>query len=275
MSFQPALPALGYAGWKMLDRTRPAQQAAFDRQPIVKRDDTYFREKIGSIASAEELVADRRLLKVALGAFGLEADIDNRFFIRKVLEEGTLTPGALALKLSDKRYQAFSSAFGFGDFATPRNKLSDFADRMIASWRDRQFEAAVGTVDENLRLALNARRELSALAAKTQSEDAKWFALMGQPPLRQVVEVALGLPSSLGRLDVDKQREVFRDKASRVLGDDRIGQFAGPDRMEMLLRRFLLRAEAAQNVQMSVRGSGALALLQSMAASPPMALTGR
>ena len=42
--------------------------------------------------SAADLVADRRLLKVALGAFGLEGEIDKKAFIRKVLEEGTDRP---------------------------------------------------------------------------------------------------------------------------------------------------------------------------------------
>jgi hypothetical protein len=61
-------------------------------------------------------VGDRRLLEVALGAFGLDDDIRNRFFIRKVLEEGTTSPSRrFANRLSDKRYLALAETFGFGD----------------------------------------------------------------------------------------------------------------------------------------------------------------
>ena len=54
--------------------------------------------------------ADVRVAADALGAFGLDGDINNRFFIRKVLEGGTLTAGALATKLTDKRYAQMSAA---------------------------------------------------------------------------------------------------------------------------------------------------------------------
>ena len=50
---------------------------------------------------------------VALGAFGLQDDLPNRFFIQKVLEGGTLSTDSLANKLSDPRYAALAKAFGF------------------------------------------------------------------------------------------------------------------------------------------------------------------
>ena len=46
----------------------------FTKSIELKRDTEYFQEKISSITSAEELVSDRRLLTVALGAFGLQDD---------------------------------------------------------------------------------------------------------------------------------------------------------------------------------------------------------
>ena len=170
MSFAPALPLSGYAGWTLLKRTMPAQTAAFNASPEIKTDEAYFRARIGSVKTAEQLVADRRLLKVALGAFGLEADINNRFFIRKVLEDGTLKQDALANKLADKSYQKLSSTFGFGNFSTPSTQISDFADKIITAYRARSFEAAVGAQDSDMRLALNAERELKDLAGKTSSD---------------------------------------------------------------------------------------------------------
>ena len=83
------------------------------------RDTDYFAAKIGEIDSAEQLVSDRRLLSVALGAFGLHADIDNKYFIRKVLEDGVLKEDALANRLTDERYKSLTKAFGFGDFSVP------------------------------------------------------------------------------------------------------------------------------------------------------------
>ena len=80
MSFQPVIPLGGYAGWTFLQRTREAQQQAFETSPQLARDVTYFEEKIGGITSAGDLVDDRRLLRVALGAFGLDDEDDLPLF---------------------------------------------------------------------------------------------------------------------------------------------------------------------------------------------------
>ncbi len=246
MSYVPALPLTGYAGWAFLKRTAVKQQATLNAQPEAKRDEAYFREKIGKIDTAEQLVSDRRLLKVALGAFGLEGDINSKAFIQKILEGGTLKEGTLANKLADKQYQKLSAAFGFGDFKTPRNKLSDFPDKILAAYKTRQFESAVGTQNGDLRLAMNAEREVGELAAKTTtSNDARWYSVLGSTPLRKVFETALGLPTGFATLDIDKQLEVIKDKSGAQLGTDQIADFDDPAQMEKLLRRFLIKSEAA------------------------------
>lgn len=263
MSYTPAIPLGGPAGWAFLNRTRAAQMEAFVASPSIVRDEAYFRERIGGISTAEDLVSDRRLLKVALGAFGLDADIDNRYFIRKVLEDGTLDPDALGNRLADKRYLELSRAFGFGDFATPRTRLSDFADSILAGYETRSFEAAVGSQDGNLRLAMNAQRELSALAGRAISDEARWFTVMGSAPLRQVVQTALGLPAAFSAIDLDQQLGVLRDRAERMFGSADLAQFADPGRVEALIRAFLLRAEAQANAQVYSAQATALTLLQS------------
>jgi hypothetical protein len=259
MTFVPALPARGIAGLAFLDRTMTKQRKLHDAQPALRRDEAYFRERIGQIRSAADLVSDPRLLRVALTAFGLEADVANRFFIRKVLEEGTLEPGAFANKLADKRYRAFSAAFGFGDFPVPNTVLSDFPDRIMDAWKTRRFEAAVGERDEAMRLALNARRELREIAGQNLSEDARWFTIMGNAPLRRVVETALGLPQGFGALDIDRQLGVFKARSRSVLGSESAAALAEPQRLERLVRLYLVRADAGQT---SVQAPPVLQLLR-------------
>lgn len=246
-----------------MKRTMATQTAAFNASTDLKRDEDYFRAKIGKINSAEELVADRRLLKVALGAYGLDADINSKAFIQKVLEGGTLKVGTLANRLADKQYQKFSAAFGFGDFKVPRSKLSDFPDKIITAYRARQFESAVGEQNGDLRLALNLERELTDIAKKTtSSDDAKWFTVMGNAPMRKVFEKALGLPSSFGSLDLDQQLGVFKDKAESQLGSRSITQFTDPEKVQTLIRRFLVRSEADALQGQVGSGATAMALMQ-------------
>lgn len=262
MSFAPVIPLGGYAGWTFLKRTMAAQKTAFQANPATQRDEDYFRQKIGSVHTAEALVSDRRLLKVALGAHGLDADLGNKFFIRKVLEDGTLKTGALANRLADKQYAALSSAFGFGDYNTPRTQLSDFADTILADYRTRQFEAAVGEGNSDMRLALNAERELASLAGKSLSEDGKWFTILGSKALRTVFETAFGLPASFGAIDLDQQVSTMKVKAAALMGDSGVNQFAESAQVEKLLRRFLVRSEsAAGGISPLAKGAGALQIL--------------
>nr|WP_022702340.1 DUF1217 domain-containing protein [Pseudorhodobacter ferrugineus] len=262
MSFSPIVPFSGYSGWAFLKRTMPAQKEAFQAAPTLARDEDYFRAKIGSVKTAEALVSDRRLLTVALGAYGLEADIDNRYFIKKVLEEGTLDSGALANRLADKQYRAFSSGFGFGDYAIPSTQLSDFADKTLEAYRARQFEAAVGEKDENMRLALNAERELKTLSARDVSNDTKWFTIMGSGPLRKVFEGALGLPSRFSSIDLDQQLATLKDKASQSFGSAEVSQFSDLKKVDELVRKFLVRSEALASFSATSPGAIALTLLQ-------------
>ena len=257
MSFQPVVTQSGLAGWRFLQRTLDQQTANFDRRPDVSRDTAYFEARIGTINSAAELVADRRLLRVALGAFGLLDDLNNRFLIRKVLEDGVLREGALANRLSDTRYREISEAFGFGDLVVPSTKLSDFGTRIAERYRRQQFELAVGQQSGAMRLAMSATRTLPDLVTRDETERTKWFRIMGDPPIRKVFETALGLPVSFGKLDLEQQLTVFQDRARRQLGLDALKSLEDPKVMDRLVQRFLLRSE---NGVQSINGGGSVAL---------------
>lgn len=266
MSYAPVIPMGGYAGWKFLNRTMEKQQAAFTASAQIQRNEDYFREKIGSVTTAAELVADRRLLSVALGAFGLDDDINNRYFIQKVLDEGSLDGDALANKLADKRYLALTKAFGFGDFSTPRTVLSDFPEEIVAQYRERQFEIAVGAADNSMRLALSLRRDLPELATQGSSEKTKWFTIIGSNTMSTVFRTALGLPESVSSLDVDQQLEIYRSRTEQAFGSSDPGQFAQPDRIDELIKTYLLRAELRSGAAASSQ-SIALQLLSASAGS--------
>lgn len=262
MSFQPVLPLAGFAGWNFLKRTMARQQVAQQSSPVQQRDEAYFREKIGKVKTAEQLVNDKRLLRISLTAFGLEGDLNSKAFIQKVLEGGTLKEGSLANKLADKQYQKLSAAFGFGDFSVPRTEISTFADEILSQFRARSFEAAVGQQNNSYRLAMNAEREIPALAARNTSETAKWYSVLGNAPLRQVVQTALGLPKSFSSIDLDQQVAVLREKTQAAFGSPDISQFTDSTKMEALVRRFMFQSQVQEQGQGSSPAAIALTLLR-------------
>ena len=267
MTFQPVLPLSGFAGWSFLQRTYDAQREAFTQSPAIDRLTDHFRETISTIFTAEALVEDRRLMQVALGAFGLDDDINAKAFIREILSEGTQADDALANRLADKRYRQLSEAFGFGDFG-PRTVLPSFATEIINRYEARQFEIAVGEQDADMRVALSLGDSLTDLFDQASGEDAQWFAMMGNPPLRRTFEVALGLPAAFGQVDIDDQLITFKDRAASVLGVESFSEFADPDMQEDLIRMFLVRAQVEAGNSLT-NGTIALTLLQSVAPLNP------
>lgn len=241
--FQPVLPLSGLQGWAFLNRTFEAQSEAFNASAQIVRDTDYFVENIANATTAAELVQDRRLLSVALGAFGLEDDINNRALIQKVLEDGVGDPSSLANRLADDRYARLSEAFGYGSLFGTNTGDAGFGERIAEAFRTRSFEVAVGAQDQSLRLALNATRELAEMAEDGATNDTLWFRVLGTPPLREVFERAFNLPTSFGQIDIERQLDEFKSRAERVLDVETFTDFADAGIRDDLVQRYLLREQ--------------------------------
>ncbi|WP_209427286.1 DUF1217 domain-containing protein [Pararhodobacter sp. SW119] len=266
MSFQPVIPMTGYTGWRFLQRTIDNQAAQHASTPVAQRDEAYFRDNIGKIDSAADLVADRRLLQVALTAFGLADDLPNHAYIQRVLESSLDEPRSFANRLSDKRYAELAKAFGFAAADGPKTAKPGFADKIIADFHDRRFELAVGEQDQTMRLALALQRELAELATSDRSDEAKWLRVLGTPNLRMVFESAFQLPKEFGKIDLDRQVSILSDRTQRLFGEGGLAQFADPDKMAALTRRYFV-GEQLREIQSQTGPSAALTLLMDGQAS--------
>lgn len=246
MTFQPVIPAGGIVGWRFLQRTYDDQFRSFSSSNVNERETKYFLDNIRNVRSAKDLVSDRRLLRVALTAFGLQDDLNNRYFIQKILEDGTRAVDALSNRLSDKRYHAFSDAFGFGPGEIRKTGLITDMERIVEDNLVTRFETAVGETNETMRIALYAQHELVDLARSDTGIDTKWFDLMGLPPLRAMMETALGLPTSFAQLDLDQQLGEFKDRLSNLTGSEDLAQFTDPEAVERLTDSYLARSQIAE-----------------------------
>lgn len=262
MSFQPLVNGGGIGGWQFLKRSLSAQLQAHGHQPSLSRGADYFRESFPRIQSAAALVEDRRVLETTLIAFGLEGDINNRFFLQKIIESNPRDPSALASKLADDRYRELSEYLGLFPGGIARSLWPNGAEEILAKHRRASFEISVGEQNPDMRLALYTERTLPEIADKANTARTKWFKVLGTPPLRQVFEKALGFPASIGKLDIESQIRRFMDKAETVFGSADIVQFSEPSAVNDLVHKFLARSQA-ESVQAASGGSIALMLLQS------------
>jgi len=262
MPFAPVIPLGGLSGWRFLERTQERQQALFNNSSDLQREINYFKQNIGAVTSSAELVADRRLLSVALGAFGLSEEINKQAFVRTVIDGGTFDPLSFANRLGNSNYLEFAKTFSFGNdggFVPTTNRIDDIVDKFLNT----QFEEAVGGVDNTMRLALNFKREISELAGQNLPRDTGWFRALGSLPIRAVLESAFNLPAEFSQIGLDQQKDVLISKAKQFFGGDSINIFSDPEILDDMVRRFHLREQINNGPDASTPGMAALSLLQS------------
>ena len=94
----------------------------------------YYVSNISNVKSIDDLMADSRLLYVAMGAFGLDSTLETPERIREMMEGGVADPDSPANKLADKRYANFVAAFDFaahGDATTARDVVQNAPKQFV------------------------------------------------------------------------------------------------------------------------------------------------
>lgn len=190
MVFSVNLGIGGPAGWNLLQRTETKNKQVLARDPVVKREIDYYRDRIQHVETADELVGDYRLLTVALKAHGLETEINYRGLIKKVLESDLNDPRSLANRLSDKRYLRLAESFDFN------RKASGGIDTSVP------IEERIGLKGYSREVSGFATRrkdEIVKLAETTTNDHAFWTKARKSPALKELLAVALDLPDGFGK----------------------------------------------------------------------------
>ena len=257
--FTPVVSFGGYSGWRFLNATLDRQQDNFDRSPELKRRVEYFRSNFNQSTSVDSLIKDREMMQVALGAYGLSDDLNKGAFVRKVLDEGSIDQTAFANRLGSRNYRDFAAAFSYGDGGL---LVTDgFIDNVIDRYQTLEFEKAIGEEDNDLRLALNFRREIGELAVSDVAGDTAMFRILGSRPLREVMQSVFNLPPAFASIDIDRQVDVFQEKFRDEFGSDAVQVFQNPELVEDAIRKFLVRQSVNSGPSPLTPGFAALALL--------------
>lgn len=86
------------------------------RPEYTKAESDYYKANIGKVTSSYDLLNDKRLLRVAMAAYGLDVDAEDPKTIRKMLEGGVTDPDSPANKSGNKAYVDFVTAFNFVEY---------------------------------------------------------------------------------------------------------------------------------------------------------------
>ncbi|KIC19805.1 DUF1217 domain-containing protein [Leisingera sp. ANG-Vp] len=199
--------------------------------------------RLDELDSATQLVFDRSLFEASLDIFGLSHRITDFDVMTRTLDSDLSSSISYANLHHDKRMTAMAHAFAFNEGAAGQEYPEGFAEELAELFTTRQFEIQIGETDQNMRLALAFERELQTVADAGGSEDAHWYGIIGSPPLKTIFESALGLPSSFGQLDVDRQVEEMKERTFAAFGTTHPADLLEPEKLDEVRNRFLLLSD--------------------------------
>jgi hypothetical protein len=233
--YQPVVPLSGNGGWQFLQSTYDRQLQSLSNSPQVKADRSYLIEKFSEPVTSEAFLNNKRLLRVALTAFDLGGEEWKRGFIDKVLKEAADPESTFLARLNNPKYTAFANAFKpvNGKISVAPEQL----DKIAAEFNKSTFEAAVGNVDDSMRLALNFESDIAGLVGKSSSEEAILYRLLGDVPVRTVLETSLNLPTDIRKLPIEKQADLLKTGLQK-LGINDVKDIADPAQVDRLIKRF-------------------------------------
>ena len=259
--FQPVIPLSGIGGWKFLQSTYTRQLDSFTKSPQVRNDRDYMIEKLSNPISVDDFMFDRRLLRVTMAAFDLAGEEWKGGFIRKALEEVSDPESTFLDRLNNPKYTKLAETLQPVDgniYLSP-----DDVAKMAVRFETSSFELAVGDVDDNMRLALNYQSEISDIAREGSSERAILYRILGDVPMRTVVQTALNLPSDITKLNIERQADILKDKLSSALGISDVHDLTSPEMVEKVINRFHAMESISGGSNAYTPASAALTLLSS------------
>lgn len=257
--FQPAIPLSGIGGWKFLQATYTRQLESFTDSPQVRNDRDYMLDKLSQPMSVDDFMADRRLLRVTMTAFGLGGEEWKGGFIRKALDEVADPESTFLARLNNPKYTEFAESLLpiDGKIIMSSSELAKIA----VNFEAQSFQTAVGNVDDSMRLALNYQSEIADMVGTDASEKTILYRILGDVPVRTVMETAFNLPESINSLDLDRQAEVFKERITSVLGISDLSELSSPEITEKMIHRFLAMETIENGSSSYSPASAALTLL--------------
>jgi hypothetical protein len=196
----------------------------------IKSETAYYMANISQIESIDDLMADKRLLNIALSSYGLDPATQTDEQVRKMLEGGVKDASSPANQLTDKRYAAFVTAFNFVEHGETTTTYTASKQPVVDKYMRQALEENAGQENEGVRLALYFERKAPTITS--------FYQVLADPALAEVVRTLLQLPDSFATADIDKQVKLFESRID-------IEDLSDPEALGKLMTRFTSLWEVA------------------------------
>ncbi len=233
-------------GLNLVDATRDSQLEAIRSSARDSRAIEYFKKNIKNVETVDQLIDDPDLYGFVMRAFDLEDQMFGKAMIKKILESNIEESDALVNRLTDPRFREMYNELGFqadgqGNINTI---LRSWQDRMVDRYVERKFMNSAEEQNPTVATAL----EFRAKAADISNV----YEILSDSGLTQFFQTALGLPSQMSGLDIDKQAAILESKMD-------LEDLKDPEYVEKMIRKYVAISDALSGT--GTANNGALQML--------------
>lgn len=199
------------------------QHGVSQDNPLLKQQTADYLKQIVNVKSIDDFLNNDAVYDYAMKAFGLDAKIGDKDFMRKVLEGGAADPNSFANQQTDKNYAAFAAAFDFADHGADATTYSVPEQGAVDQYVRQTLEDEAGEQDQGVQLALYFQRKAPTIGS--------WYDVLADKALSQVVRTALGLPDAFAAVDIDQQVSLLSKKMD-------LSDLQDPTKLSSFIARF-------------------------------------
>lgn len=223
------LPSI--TGLNIVDATRDSQLNLIRNTAQHERAIEHFLTNIKDVESVDQLMEDQQLYSFVMRAFDLEDQIFGKAMIKQVLESNIEESDALVNRLTDPRFREMYQELGFGTNGEGNLNtiLTNWQNRMVDRYVERQFINFQDEQNPTVGIALDFRSKASGIDTA--------FDILNDSNMTSFFQTALGLPTSMSGLDIDKQAALIKSKIDLETLND-------PEVVEKMIRKYVAISDA-------------------------------
>lgn len=196
---------------------------------------SYYREKMETLETVDQLLADRRLLDFMLVAQRIDPKSVTTDYLKKIFKSDLKDPKSFANTEKDTRFRALAGSFNFdakGNIrATTGQTIQN--NRSLMETRDnyvrQTLEERAGEENSGVRLALYFKRMAGGISNP--------YDILADNALAEFTRTALGMPAETANSKIDVQAKMIEKRL-------KMKDLQDPAKVEKLVSRFLVMFEA-------------------------------
>lgn len=182
-----------------------------------------YLQNITQVKSADDLLANDKLLNFALVAHGFTDEVIDKRTLKAILEGGIDDPKSPANQHPDKRFAALAASFNFARYGEDATTYNATQSPAIDKYLRQTLEEDAGKQNEGVRLALYFQRKAPSIRS--------YYEFLADPAIAKVMRSTLGFPDALAQANIDKQVDLIKERID-------IEDFKDPEKVDEFLKRF-------------------------------------